>query len=242
MTSAWLWVARGEKEWVCAHGGDYAALLAVAERGEDDDEYSTSIFPDLFATVDSGGRPHPALAKVRLFHGFQRAGEVCFNPSRCVHAVRNTCLTISLTHNYVDASNLPDVLGDAVRSLNEELLPMAAALGPKKVLKLLARSLHVKQAALSKVLRGLPKLFAPAALEQVLQAACAPEGSSTEAAAAVEALLRPPLERMGQPDGVLPQLVEAATRLVAALELGSKKVVGTKGAAEGGGEVGVSPS
>jgi hypothetical protein len=30
---------------------------------------------------------------------------------------------------------------------------MATALGPKKVLKLLARSLHVKQAALSKVLR-----------------------------------------------------------------------------------------
>ena len=173
---------------------------------------------------------------MRLFHGFQRAGEVCFNPSQCVHAVRNTCLTISLTHNYVDASNLPDVLGDAVRSLNEELLPMAAALGPKKVLKLLARSLHVKQAALSKVLRALPKLFAPAALEQVLQAACAPEGSSTEAAAAVEALLRPPLERMGQPDGVLPQLVDAATRLVAALELqGSKRVAGTKGEAEGGG-------
>ena len=31
---------------------------------------------------------------------------------------------------------------------------MAAALGPKKVLKLLARSLHIKQAALSKVLRA----------------------------------------------------------------------------------------
>jgi hypothetical protein len=39
---------------------------------------------------------------------------------------------------------------------------------------------------------------------------------------------------MGQPDGVLPQLVEAATRLVDALELGSKRVAGTKGEAEGG--------
>jgi len=38
--------------------------------------------------------------------------------------VRNTCLTISLTHNYVDASNLPDVLADAVRSLHEERLPI----------------------------------------------------------------------------------------------------------------------
>lgn len=234
MTSAWLWVARGEKEWVCAHGGDYAALLATAEQGEGDDEYKAR-FPDLFAALDPGGKPHPALATVRLFHGFQRAGEVCFNPSRSVHAVRNTCLTISLTHNYVDASNLPDVLGDAVRSLTEELLPMAAALGPKKVLKLLARSLHIKQAALRGVLRALPTLFAPTALEQVLQAACAPEGANTEAAAAVEALLRPPLELMGQPNGVLPQLVDAATRLVVALELGSNRVAGTaKGASEEG--------
>jgi hypothetical protein len=43
------------------------------------------------------------------------AGDVCYNPSRCVHAVRNTRLTVSLTHNYVDASNLADVLTDAVR-------------------------------------------------------------------------------------------------------------------------------
>ena len=103
-----------------------------------------------------------------------------------------------------------------------------------QVLKLLARSLHVKQAALRGVLRALPTLFAPSALEQVLQAACAPEGSHTEAASAVEALLRPPLERMGQSGGVLPQLVDAATRLIAALELGSKRVAGTKGEAEGG--------
>ena len=43
MTSAWLWVARGEKEWVCAHGGDYAALLATAEQGEGDDEYKAPV-------------------------------------------------------------------------------------------------------------------------------------------------------------------------------------------------------
>ena len=47
------------------------------------------------AAVDAGGRPHAALAAARLYHGFQRAGEVCFNPSRCVHAVRNTALTVS---------------------------------------------------------------------------------------------------------------------------------------------------
>ena len=41
--------------------------------------------------------------------------------------MRNTCLTISLTHNYVDASNLPDVLADAVRSLHEERLPIQPA-------------------------------------------------------------------------------------------------------------------
>jgi len=64
-----------------------------------------------------------------------------------------------------------------------------------------------------------------------------PEPSGTKACAAVEALLRPPLESMAQQEGgVLPQLVEAATRLVAALELGSsKRVAGTKGEAEHGG-------
>ena len=42
-------------------------------------------------------------------------------------------LTISLTHNFVDASNLCDVLHDATRSISEELLPMARSLKPRSV-------------------------------------------------------------------------------------------------------------
>ena len=39
-----------------------------------------------------------------------------YNPSRCLHAVHNRTHTVSLTHNYVDGTNLPWVLEDAVRS------------------------------------------------------------------------------------------------------------------------------
>lgn len=90
---------------VCAHGDDYEVLAAAAVRGDAGDEYGAT-FPDLMAAIDRDGQPHPALDTVRLFHGFQRAGDVCFNPSRCVHAVRNTAPTVSLTHNYIDASNV----------------------------------------------------------------------------------------------------------------------------------------
>ena len=49
-----------------------------------------------------------------------------------MHAVRNlggpAGVVTSLTHNFVDASNLADVAADATRSINEELLPMARRL------------------------------------------------------------------------------------------------------------------
>ena len=111
---------------------------------------------------------------------------------------------------------LPAVMADALRSLADELLPMAAALGSKKVLKLLARSLHVKQSALRATLRALPTLLEGDAMQQVVDAACAPE-ETPEAAAAVAALLRPGLDTMR--DELLPQFAAAATRLVAALGL-----------------------
>lgn len=107
-------------------------------------------------------------------------------------------------------------MADALRSLTDELLPMAAALGAKKVLKLLARSLHVKQSALRATLRALPALLEGDALQQVIEAACAPE-ETPEAAAAVAALLRPDLDTMR--DELLPQFAAAATRLVEALRL-----------------------
>jgi len=39
-----------------------------------------------------------------------------FNPSKCLHAVYNVEFTVSLTHNYVDASNIADIVLDAMRS------------------------------------------------------------------------------------------------------------------------------
>ena len=85
------------------------------------------------------------------------------------------------------------------------------------MLKLLARSLHIKQTALRGVLRALPTLFASPALDEVFEAASGPEPTA-EASEAVAALLRPALEQVKQ--DVLPRLTEAATRLLEALELG----------------------
>lgn len=132
LSSAWLWVARGTKEWVCAHGGDYAQLTkgagaaaygyasdggegdssSDADGGGEDGEDGVSRrrgLPDLFAPDLFTRWPH---AKgCRLYRGVQRAGEVCYNPSKCVHAVRNIgdgpgSVMLSLTHNFVDATNL----------------------------------------------------------------------------------------------------------------------------------------
>jgi hypothetical protein len=47
---------------------------------------------------------------------------VCFNPSRCVHAVRNLGnpgdVVLSLTHNFVDATNLADVRSSTTAPLS----------------------------------------------------------------------------------------------------------------------------
>ena len=198
MTSAWLWCAAGEKEWRCVHAQDSDALLATnalsgraalggggGGDGSDDDEEEAPV-PDLF-------RPDlqrfPRLAAARVYAGVQRAGDVCFNPSGCLHAVRNNAFTVSLTHNYVDASNLGAVLADGARSLTSELLPMARALGPKKFLKTLRKSLGggLKASELEALLRALPRLARDAAVAEAMDAAVRPE-SGVDAAEARELL------------------------------------------------------
>lgn len=57
--------------------------------------------PDLFSPDLT---QWPELAQCRLYRGTQLPGDVCFNPSRCVHATRNLSLTISLTHNFIDGT------------------------------------------------------------------------------------------------------------------------------------------
>ena len=132
-------VPRGQ-EWVCAHGDDHDLVVGDSSGGTSDVQadsgYAAAALPDLFAP--DVGR-HPRLREARLYRGTQRAGEVVFNPSRCVHAVRspaispvicprsqrpcvstwqarNVTFTASLTHNFVDVTNLADAVADATRS------------------------------------------------------------------------------------------------------------------------------
>ncbi|EOD29303.1 hypothetical protein EMIHUDRAFT_203917 [Emiliania huxleyi CCMP1516] len=179
LTSAWLWVAAGEKEWVCAHGGDHELLTSGSGSRafgyKDDDDDGGAPLPDLFARDLFEAWPHARSA--RLYRGVQRAGDVCYNPSRCVHAVRNlggpAGVVTSLTHNFVDASNLADVAADATRSINEELLPMARrlrrarSLKPRSFLKSLAKSLRIEREALVAALVELPQLLSDERLEEL---------------------------------------------------------------------------
>ena len=80
-----------------------------------------------------------------------------------------------LTHNFIDATNLADALADATHSLRTDLLPMVAALKPKKVLRTLVKSLHVSKERLIRTLLELPDLLDQQRLDALLDAACAPE-------------------------------------------------------------------
>lgn len=184
LSSAWLWVAEGEKEWVCAHGADHD--LVAGRSAAEMRHHEAPPLPDLFA--DDVLEAHPRLRRARLFHGFQRKGEVCFNPSACVHAVRNRTFTLSLTHNYIDATNLADAVRDATHSLRSELLPMVGSLGGRSVLKTLQATLGVKRKALERTLRQLPELLSAEAVADVVRAACEPEADAA-ARAEVQALL-----------------------------------------------------
>lgn len=212
LSSAWLWVASGRKEWICAHGDDHELLAGCVYGGGSSDYGDESPLPDLFASDLFERWPHARSA--RLFHGFQEAGDICFNPSCCVHAVRNVGrpgdFAVSLTHNFVDASNVADVLRDAVRSLRDELLPMAQELKPKSVLKTISKALHIKRPELVRTLAALPELMSDEHIDEIVRAAAAVE-VEPDAAMAVELLLRAHLERSLRE--VRPAFSEAATLL-----------------------------
>ena len=159
--------------------------------------------------------------------GVQWAGEVCFNPSRCVHAVRNVGApgetTVSLTHNFVDGTNLADALADATRSIQRDLLPMARALTPKKTLKTLAASLGLTTYEVAATLGAMPDLLTPSAVEDVVRAAARgaadddDDDDDAPRVAAVERLLRAELsERLEE---VRRPFVDAATQLRDALRI-----------------------
>lgn len=125
-SSAWLWVARGSKRWRCVHGGDFHLFASHADNGSvdssneaddsSDDGYGGPPLPNLF---EPDVARFPQLREARLFEGKQNEGDICFNPTQCIHAVHNTRFTVSLTHNYVDATNLGDSLVDVITTFKE---------------------------------------------------------------------------------------------------------------------------
>ena len=238
LSSAWLWVARGEKEWVCAHGGDYQLLTAgtgaraYGYKGDDDsdDDDGSVPLPDFFA-ADLFDR-WPQTRGARLYRGVQQAGDVCFNPSRCVHAVRNIGdhagdIILSLTHNFVDATNLADALADATRALTDELLPLARSLKPRSAIKTLAKALKLSKEDVARVVVELPSLLTDARVEELI--ACAAAGAEGDehsehraeelcaGPAAVAQLLRAELQRRLQT--VRPAFESAALALRQVLQL-----------------------
>ena len=75
---------------MCAHGGDHALITGGGLLAGYDEAHK---LPDLFAPDLAR---FPQLTRCRLYRGTQHAGEVVFNPSRCVHAVRNSTMTVSV--------------------------------------------------------------------------------------------------------------------------------------------------
>eukprot|EP00966_Prymnesium_polylepis_P041562 964777-Prymnesium_polylepis.1 len=117
-SSAWLFVVSGRKEWLCVHGDDLERLVPGDVGGKlqgrspaEHRLFMKRLFEqkiDLFAPDVFERFPH--LRDLRIYHGFQGAGDICFNPTYCFHQVRNLAFSIGLTHNYIDATNLGAVL------------------------------------------------------------------------------------------------------------------------------------
>ena len=73
---------------------------------------------------------------------------------------------------------IDQVLLDATRSIRDELLPMARSLKPKKVLKMLAKSLQISTDELTQTLIELPSLVSDARIDELI--ACAAKGAEPD--------------------------------------------------------------
>ena len=129
-----------------------------------------------------------------------------------------------MTHNFVDATNLADVIADATRSIQDELLPLARSLKPKKTLRTLAKSLRILPEEMAEALRELPTVLRDDKVEEVIVCAAAgavgDENASDELCAGpdgVAQLLR--AELASRLATVRPDYEAAAAALLAALEL-----------------------
>jgi hypothetical protein len=112
----------------------------------------------------------PQLRKARLFEGEQREGDICFNPTQCIHAVHNTRFTVSLTHNYVDATNLGDALADVVETFEEDL-PMLAEMKRKDRLEFWSEMLQVEQDTVCASLLSVASLVSASVVESAVETA-----------------------------------------------------------------------
>ena len=87
-SDAWLVVFEGAKEWVMVHPLDKHMVQDPA----------TGAFADLFS-IDHVAFPQARRARMCRFT--QQAGDAVFVPADCVHAVRNTTASVSITYNFI---------------------------------------------------------------------------------------------------------------------------------------------
>ncbi|MEX1367766.1 MAG: cupin-like domain-containing protein [Nannocystaceae bacterium] len=95
-SSAWLQLFTGEKHWRFLHQDEHEEFV--------DESNPKSLFDLVPAQLRPGSRFYAAT---------QHPGEIMWTPSGLVHEVRNSFCTIAVTHNYVDATNIVEVLDDS---------------------------------------------------------------------------------------------------------------------------------
>ena len=114
-SSAWLFVTSGVKRWRMVTASDLRRCYTRGA-GPSSAEGGDSIGGDLLDLFGSDAELEAALGPGEgeeggavMFEGDVREGELIFTPSKCAHAVQNTTLSIALTSNFVDLSNVIDV-------------------------------------------------------------------------------------------------------------------------------------
>ena len=189
------------------HGGDWH-LFAGGEAGE---------LPDLF---NPDLARWPQLARARLYAGEQAAGDICFNPSLCLHAVVNVelPLTISLTHNYVDASNVVDAALDALADLRSDLA-MYRDIGRDEARCMFETDFDASLPVVLSTLATLQRVFEEEELERIIEFAATDGGRCAGDAdvQAVRELLRAHIEQHLLECGMRPQWEAAFADLIGIL-------------------------
>ena len=191
-SSAWMYVLKGRKRWrMVASSGLERCYTSAAGSGPSVQEGGDTLGGSL---LDLFGESDEALAAAlgadaTLWEGEVGPGELIFTPSKCAHAVQNLELTIALTSNYVDLSNVMDVY-DSLSGIhpNGNPLPFFHPT-PEELLALcVPRALAMVDAAASSVDGCCPAADAESIkrlLQRVLYSACRRRAKLLEARMAV---------------------------------------------------------